>query len=125
MRCTSVSGAEHAEPSTTHLLAHLPSDVREALLAVEALRLQAPVPEHLRHLRVLLAVLAEDQLALVVVVVVLSTPAVLSTLYIRQTPRPLLAIFTDRPFPYSEVGETMSKSGRGSRTQDRTFGMLG
>ena len=53
----------------------------EALLAVEALGLQTAVTEHLRDLRVLLAVLAEDQLALVIVVVVLSTPTVLSTLF--------------------------------------------
>src|SRR5690349_13669086 len=62
------------------LLPQLAADVGEAAGAVEALRLQAPVAKHLDHLRVLLALLLEDQLALLVVVLVLSTSPVLTTL---------------------------------------------
>ena len=36
-----------------HLLAHLASDVAQALHAVDALRLEAAVPKHAQHLRVL------------------------------------------------------------------------
>jgi hypothetical protein len=60
----------------------------KSLLAVEALSLEAPVAQHLRHLRILLPVLTEDELALVVVVLVLPTPPVLSTLsLVLQAPR--------------------------------------
>jgi hypothetical protein len=65
---------------TTHLLAHLAADVCQALLAVKAHRLKAPVTEHLGNLGILLAIFAEDKLSLVVVVLVLSSPPVLSSL---------------------------------------------
>ena len=51
------------------LLAHLAADVREALDAVDALRVEAVVAEHLEDLGVLLAVLLEDELALLLGVV--------------------------------------------------------
>ena len=63
-----------------HLLPHLSSDVRQSLLAVEAQSLQASISQHLRYLRVLLPILTEHQLALVVVVFVLSTSPVLAAL---------------------------------------------
>lgn len=46
------------------LLPHLAADVGKALLAVEALGLEAAVAEHLDDLGVLLALLLEDELAL-------------------------------------------------------------
>ena len=52
----------------------------QSLLAVEALSLKTAIAQHLRHLRILLPVLTEDQFALVIVVLVLSTSPVLSTL---------------------------------------------
>jgi hypothetical protein len=54
--------------------------MREATCAVEALCLETPVAEHLDDLGVLLALLLEDKLALLVVVLVLSTSPVLTTL---------------------------------------------
>jgi len=51
------------------LLAHLAADVREALDAVDALRVEAVVSQHLEDLGVLLAVFLEDELALLLGVV--------------------------------------------------------
>ena len=51
------------------LFAHLAADVREALDAVDALGVEAVVAEHLEDLGVLLAVLLEDELALLLRVV--------------------------------------------------------
>ena len=62
------------------LLPELATDMRETTCAVEALRLQTSVAEHLDDLRVFLALLLEDELALLVVVLVLSTSPVLTTL---------------------------------------------
>mmetsp|Transcript_16092 Transcript_16092/g.41353 ORF Transcript_16092/g.41353 Transcript_16092/m.41353 type:complete len:231 (+) Transcript_16092:141-833(+) len=63
-----------------HLLAQLPADVAETLDAVEAHRVAAPVAEHFRDLRVFLAFLLENEFALIVLVVVLSSPSVLPSL---------------------------------------------
>jgi hypothetical protein len=54
--------------------------MRKPLLAVEALRLQPAVPQHLGDLSILLPVLAEDQLALVVVILVFTTSPIFSSL---------------------------------------------
>ena len=56
--------------------------MRKTLLAIEALRLKTTVTQHLDHLGVLLPILAEDQFALVIVVLVLSTTTILTTLFI-------------------------------------------
>ena len=56
----------------------------QPLLTVEAHCLETAVSQHLGNLRILLAVFTEDQLALVVVVLVLSTSPVLSTLLIDE-----------------------------------------
>ena len=53
----------------------------QTLLAVEAQRFQSAITKHLDNLRVLLAVLTEDELSFVIVVLVLSTSPVLSSLY--------------------------------------------
>ena len=54
--------------------------MRQPLLAVEAHRLEAAISKHLRHLSVLLSVLTENELALVVIVLVLSTSPIFTTL---------------------------------------------
>ena len=64
----------------THLLPHLPPNMCQPLLTVEAHCLETAVSQHLRHLGIFLTIFAEDELALVVVVLVLSTSPVLSTL---------------------------------------------
>ena len=58
--------------------------MRQPLLAVKAHGLQTAVSKHLRDLSVLLSVLAENELALVVIVLVLSTSPVLTTLFVRR-----------------------------------------
>ena len=62
------------------LLAELATDVGEATLTVEAERLETPVPKHLDNLSVLLSLLLEGQLALLIVVFVLSATTVFTTL---------------------------------------------
>ena len=57
--------------------------MRQPLLAVEAHRFKTAISKHLGHLSVLLSVLAENQLALVVVVLVLSSSPVFTTLWAR------------------------------------------
>jgi hypothetical protein len=54
--------------------------VCEALLAVKTLCLEAAISEHLGDLCILLAVLAKDELTLVVVVFVLATSPVFAAL---------------------------------------------
>ena len=90
----------------------------EPFLAVEALRLQTSVSEHLDHLRVFctysewkistekhpatirtLAIFLEDQLALVVVVLILSSPTVLAAL--RSSSARRLPAPSTTPFPCS------------------------
>mmetsp|Transcript_6490 Transcript_6490/g.16711 ORF Transcript_6490/g.16711 Transcript_6490/m.16711 type:complete len:242 (+) Transcript_6490:16-741(+) len=68
-----VSGAD------PHLLPHLAADVCKPLDAVDALGVQAAVSEHPDDLRVLLAILLEDKLALLLSLV-LPPPPVLSSL---------------------------------------------
>jgi hypothetical protein len=63
-----------------HLLVHLAPDMAEAARAVHAGGLAPPVAEHPGHLRILLPVFLEDELALVVVSLVLSTLPVLASL---------------------------------------------
>ena len=80
----------------THLLAHLTTNVSKTLLAIEALRLETAVTKHLDDLGILLAVFTEDELALVIVVLVLSTSPVLSTLLVfAELGHPLVA-YVDR-----------------------------
>lgn len=62
------------------LLAKLATNVSQTLLAVEAQGLQTTITEHLHDLRVFLAILLEDELTLLVVVLVLSTTTVLTAL---------------------------------------------
>src|ERR1700761_1984147 len=83
-RC--LDGREKLTVALIHpnLLPQLAPDVREPLsvaVAVEAHSLQAAVAQHLDHLRVLLALLLEDELALLVVVLILSATAILATLF--------------------------------------------
>lgn len=56
--------------------------MRQPLLTVEAHCLETTVSQHLRHLRVFLTVFTENQFALVVIVLVLSTSPVLASLKI-------------------------------------------
>ena len=63
------------------LLAELATNMGQTLLAIEAKCLQTTVAQHLHYLCVLLALLLEDELTLLVVVLVLSTTAVLTALY--------------------------------------------
>ena len=58
--------------------------MRQTLLAVEALSFKTAVSQHLDDLGVLLSVLTENELALVVIVLVLSTSPVLTTLFVRR-----------------------------------------
>jgi hypothetical protein len=62
------------------LLPQLAADMCEAARAVEALGLETAVAEHLDDLGILLALLLEDELALLVVVLVLTPAPVLTTL---------------------------------------------
>jgi hypothetical protein len=62
------------------LLVHLATDVAETARAVDADGLAAAIAEHAGHLRVLLPVLLEDELALVVVRLVLTPLPVLASL---------------------------------------------
>lgn len=62
------------------LLPQLAADMGKAARAVEALCLQTAVSKHLDHLGVFLALLLEDELALLVVVLVLTPTSVLTTL---------------------------------------------
>jgi hypothetical protein len=61
-------------------LSELPTDMGEALLAVEAERFEAAVAEHLEDLGIFLAFFFEGQLALLVVVFVLATTPVFTSL---------------------------------------------
>ena len=63
------------------LLAHLATNVSQTLLAIEAERLETTVAQHLHDLSVLLALLLEDELTLLVVVLVLATTTVLTALF--------------------------------------------
>ena len=63
-----------------YLLPELASDVAKPLHPIEAHRLEAAVAKHLGDLGVLLAVLAEHQLSLEALVLVLTAPAVLASL---------------------------------------------
>lgn len=63
------------------LLPQLATDVGKSLLAVEAESLQTAVAEHLHDLRILLALLLENEFTLLVVVLVLSTATVLTALF--------------------------------------------
>ena len=56
----------------------------QSLLAIETLRLQPPIAQHLYYLSIFLAVLPEDQLALVTIVLVLSTSAIFTSLINRE-----------------------------------------
>ena len=69
-----------ASNQRTYFLTHLAADMRKSLLAIETHGLQTSVTQHLRHLCVLLTILAENKLTLVVIVLVLSPPPILSTL---------------------------------------------
>jgi hypothetical protein len=62
------------------LLPQLAANVCKAARAVEALGLETAVAEHLDDLGILLALLLEDKLALLVVVLVLTPAPVLTTL---------------------------------------------
>jgi hypothetical protein len=64
----------------THLLPHLPSDMRQSLLTVEAECFETTVPKHFGYLGVFLAIFTEDEFTLVVVVLVLSSSPVFATL---------------------------------------------
>jgi hypothetical protein len=58
-----------------NLLAHLATDMAQALGAINALGFQAPVAKHAQHLSVLLPVLLENQLTLLLVLILSTTPA--------------------------------------------------
>ena len=67
----------HVDP---HLLPHLASDVAQPLDAVETHGLETSVSQHLGYLGVLLSILAEDELSLEALVLILSTAAILASL---------------------------------------------
>lgn len=75
------------------------------------MRFEPPVTEHLRDLRILLAVLTEDELTLVVVVLVLASSPVLASLAGQDSG--FVAKMEDvvgcLPFLYSRVVETVSR----------------
>ena len=54
--------------------------MRKAFLSVKALRLQSAVAQHLDHLRISLTLLAEDELSLFVIILILSPPSVFAAL---------------------------------------------
>lgn len=86
----------------TNLLAHLATNVRQPLFAIEALGFEATVSEHLGDLGVFLSVLSEYEFTLVVVVLVLSTPPILSSLNKASDVRDVIAskaIWVNRTFP--------------------------
>lgn len=62
-----------------HLFPQLSTNVAQPLNAVEAHRFQSTVAKHFRNLRVLLLILLEYQLALLRLVLVLSTTTILSS----------------------------------------------
>ena len=64
----------------SHLLPEFAPDVALSLNTVEAVGLQAAVPQHLDDLGVLLPVLLEDELSLVALVLVLTPPSILPSL---------------------------------------------
>lgn len=66
--------------NTTHLFPHLPSNMGQPFLAIEALGFQSSIPEHLCHLSVLLTIFLEYELTLVIVILVLSSSTILSSL---------------------------------------------
>lgn len=63
-----------------HLLAQLAPDMREALLAVETLRLKSTISKHLDYLSVLLAILLEGKFSLLVVIFVLPSSSIFTSL---------------------------------------------
>ena len=66
--------------TASYLLSHLAPNVGQSLLAIEAHRFQSAVPKHLGNLSVLLSIFSEDQLALVILVLILSSSAIFTTL---------------------------------------------
>ena len=100
--------------------------MRQPLLAIEALRLYSAVTEHFGNLCVLLAVLAEDEFALVVVVLVLSTSPVLASLESRTCKSRLRGTEcqVSAPFLYSTTSRRFISTGKvGSSMEARTFGI--
>lgn len=81
-----VSGRNIYDPEidSAHLLPHLATDVRKTLFAIETESLEASVTQHLGDLSILLTIFLEDEFTLVIIVLVLSTPAILTTLYPRS-----------------------------------------
>ena len=69
-----------AQKKITHLFPHLPSNMGQPFLAIEALGFQSSIPEHLCHLSVLLTIFLEYELTLVIVILVLSSSTILSSL---------------------------------------------
>ena len=58
--------------------------MRQSLFAIEAHGLQAAVAKHLHHLCILLTIFLEDEFAFFIVVLILSAPPVLATLFIEE-----------------------------------------
>ena len=71
--------------TASHLLSEFPSDVALSLDTVKTVGLQATVAQHLDHLGVLLTGLFEDQFSFVALVLVFTSPAVLSSLSYTTT----------------------------------------
>lgn len=65
---------------TTHLLSQLSAYVAKPRDPIKAVCLQSTISKHLHHLGILLAVLLEHKLSLVVFILILASPAVLSSL---------------------------------------------
>lgn len=63
-----------------HLLPQLAANVAKSRLTIKAKGLKTAIAEHLGHLRVLLAILLEDKLALLALVLILTATTVLTTL---------------------------------------------
>jgi hypothetical protein len=76
--------------------------MRQPFLTIETLCFEAPIPEHLRHLSVFLSILFEHQLALIIVVLVLSPSPIFSSLKVSLFSTMKVRKYTKRtPFLYS------------------------
>jgi hypothetical protein len=81
--------------------------MRQPFLTIETLCLEAPIPKHLGHLSVLLSILFEHQLALIIIVFVLSPSPIFSSLAVSSLSTGQAQNHTDRiPFLYSTRKKT-------------------
>lgn len=93
------------------------ADVAQPADAVHAVRLEATVTQHLQDLRILLAVLLEDELSLDVVGLVLSPAPVLATLCISLASYFSLSYFSSLRF--FVLVSSASRSGNDGSPQEK------